>query len=233
MIFGKLAHRFRFFNFPTFINLGSRKSWGSQKRSLEFFQALACIDVPDDKGAVFTAEAQKQLAETERQRAEEQTRAAQRNRTLLRRAAVLAVIALILAIAASISYTQADKARQRAVDSDSLARIAAREAELARDITAQALIVAKHARDTTAQALKAVERARDSTALALEDVERARDSTQTALDEVDSRRFATQAAEYLDDQLDLALLLSAEATERVPTLSAQKTLIEALQHNPS
>lgn len=47
-----------------------------------------------------------------------------------------------------------------------------------------------------------------------------------------SRQLAAQAANRLDDQLDLAMLLSVEAYRTRNTIEARRTLFNAVQHNP-
>src|SRR5262249_804272 len=47
-----------------------------------------------------------------------------------------------------------------------------------------------------------------------------------------SRQLAVQSLNHLDDQLDLALLLSWEANDFADTVESRGGLLKALQHNP-
>ncbi|MBK9053649.1 MAG: hypothetical protein IPL78_22925 [Chloroflexi bacterium] len=178
------------------------------------------------------AEEQHHRAETEHRRAEEQTRASQRLRSL---AVVLAVV-FVLAVAAAIFATGQ---RQQAISAQATAEAeadfrataqanASANEQLAATRASEAMVAMADAEQQRDRADASAETALSAQAEAELERDRADNQAEIAL----ARQLAAQSTTLLNNQPDLALLLSLEAVNRLDSPETQASLLTALQNNP-
>jgi WD40 repeat protein len=91
------------------------------------------------------------------------------------------------------------------------------------------------AREAKGEADKQTDRANQASQRA-QDAEQARSAAQNEADRQDkiakSRSLASAATAYVDDQLDLSLLLGAAAADTADTFEARRSIFSALSHSP-
>ncbi|HYU30799.1 MAG TPA: hypothetical protein VEW48_01430 [Thermoanaerobaculia bacterium] len=180
-----------------------------------------------ENGARVTDVERRFLAESRQaQKAAERERQQARR---LRRRLIAATVVGVLALAAcglaawqwqvaetqkEEAETQRQKAEGKRIEADTARTDAENQKEIAQQerdkANVQSLLADKKAKEAEAQRQRAEEQTRMST----------------------SRQLASQALVRLDRQLDLALLLSAEATRIAPTTEARGALLNAIQHQP-
>lgn len=188
-------------------------------------------------------EAAEKVAEAERRRAEDQARSAVQLRRLLVLASIAALAAVIFAGIAFGLQRQAQTAAQSARDQETLAKAASTQA-IAQRATAEhnaGLAQTASAREANqrelAEAAGATARAASTAALAQKATAEynagvAEDNARSARINADvalSRQLGSQALNYLNDQPDLAALLSITALQITDTWEAKNALLNRLQ----
>ncbi len=183
-------------------------------------------------------EAAEKVAEAERLRAEEQAQAAKKLRTRLIMATVAFVAALFFAGAAAFAGFQANETAKKNVflagTAQSLAVLAEGNAATARANADEAEAASTQAYAQRATAVAAEQVAMDAQKVALEQKAIAEQNAEEALQQANlanSRQLASLAVDQLNDQSDLALLLSIEAYRKSQTGQALDALLKALQRN--
>lgn len=178
------------------------------------------------------AEEQRKRAEVERQRANEQAKTSKRLRSLSAVLAGIFVLAVVVAIFATYQRQQATAAQATAV-----AEAHVRATAEANAMHNAQLAATREAEAITAQAQAEVERDRanqEETAamIAKEEAEVERDRADQQAEIALARQLAAQSGILMNDQLDLALLLSMEAINTLPSPETLGSLLNALQQNP-
>ncbi len=150
---------------------------------------------------------------------------ARRSRELI---AVLLIVLLIVGGMATYALIQSQRAQTEAAAAEMRRETA--EAAQAMAIAAQATAEAR--REAAEAAQDAAVAARATAEARREVAETAQAETDTALKAAKSSQLANQALNFLDSQLDLALLLSLEANRITETVEARGSLLHSLEHNP-
>jgi WD40 repeat protein len=129
---------------------------------------------------------------------------------------------------AIFAWGRSQLAEQRRVDADNAKATA--QAESTRAINAESTAVAEATRALNAEATADARRLEAEEAQA--DAEAQRDEAKRQRQIALSRQLAAQALTHLDDQLDLALLLSLEANRITDTVEVRDSLLAGLESSP-